>query len=173
MKLIKMLMLFLVAGLFMVSNASGQANAAINVLTLNSGLVNLGGTVYVQVAVGNTGPVSTINGGKLRAVITAPAISSVLANAQQTGLPPGWTITANTGTAITVCNSTDPIAPNVTRIILIKLQGNTIGGPSTVLGTINFPTGICTGPNGSLPGDNSVDNSYCRNNFMFWSNNNT
>jgi len=159
MKILKLLFLIF-AGSFVALQAAAQANANINILTLNSGQVTLGGTVDIQVTIGNTGPVSTINAGKIRAVITVPnSIVSVVANAQQTGIPAGWTITANTGTAMTVCNSTDPIPVNEQRIILVKIQGNVIGGPLTVLGTINFPTGLCTGPNGSLPGDNSADNS--------------
>ena len=159
MKILKLLLLIF-AGSFIASQAAAQANANINILTLNSGQVPLGGTGDIQVTIGNTGPVSTINAGKIRAVITVPnTIVTVVANAQQTGLPAGWTITANTGTAITVCNSSDPIPVNQQRIILVKIQGNNIGGPLTVLGTINFPTGLCTGPNGSLPGDNSADNS--------------
>ena len=88
-----------------VSSASGQANASINLLTLNSGQVNQGGVVDVQVTVGNTGPVSSIGVNKVRAQISIPiAIASALPNAGQTGLPAGWTILSNTGGVITVCN---------------------------------------------------------------------
>lgn len=160
MKLIKLMMLFLIT-LVGVSSASGQANAYINLLTQNGGQANLGGTVFVEITVGNTGPISPIGINKVRAAITVPiAIASVLPNAQQTGLPPGWTILTNTGSAITVCNGSDVIPVGAQRTILIKVQGNVLGGPSTVLGQLSFGpgTGVCTGP-GTLPGDNTVDNS--------------
>jgi Secretion system C-terminal sorting domain len=82
----------------------------------------------------------------------------VLPNAQQTGLPPGWTITVNTGSAITVCNGADPIAVGEARTVLIAVQGNTLGGPSTVTANLLFSSGTsCTAP-GSLPGDQTSDN---------------
>jgi Secretion system C-terminal sorting domain/SprB repeat/HYR domain len=159
MKLIKLLMLLLIST-FTIKGVSGQANAFINILTQNSGVVNLGGTGNIEVTVGNTGPVSSINANKVRAQISVPsAIVSVLPNVQQTGLPPGWTITVNTGSAITVCNGSDVIPVGQARTILIKIQGNTIGGPSTVNGNLLFSSGTsCTIP-GSLPGDNTADNS--------------
>jgi len=159
MKLLK-LFLVLCSGIVIASNAAGQANATLNILTLNAGLANQGGSVYVQVAVGNTGPVSTIPQGKLRAVITIPpALVSNFPTVQQDQLFPGWTVVTNTATTITICNSTSPIPANTTQVSLIKLQGNTIGGPTTIIGNLNFPTGICAGPNGSLSGDNAADNS--------------
>ncbi|MDZ4794933.1 MAG: hypothetical protein SGI83_11695, partial [Bacteroidota bacterium] len=159
MKLIKLLMLMLVCAIT-VSSASGQANASINLLTLNSGQVNQGGVVDVQVTVGNTGPVSSIGVNKVRAQISIPiAIASALPNAGQTGLPAGWTILSNTGGVITVCNGTDVIPVGQQRQIFIKIQGNTVGGPSTVAGQLGFGPGtaVCTGL-GTLSGDLPADN---------------
>jgi Secretion system C-terminal sorting domain len=161
MKLFKILMLFVV-GALLASAASGQANAFINVLTQNSGQVNLGGTVFIQVDVGATtgsgGEPGPIPVHKVRAQISVPsAICMILPNAQQTGLPAGWTITSNLGTAITVCNNTDVIPVGEVRKILIAVQGTAIGGPSTVGGNLLFSGATCTSP-GSLPGDNTADN---------------
>ncbi|HET6996244.1 MAG TPA: hypothetical protein VFI06_14725, partial [Chitinophagaceae bacterium] len=107
MKLIRWLM-FCLVGAFFVNGASGQGNAFINVLTQNGGQVNQGGTVNIEVTVGATlgsgGQTTGVLGGKLRAVINTSSIASPLPNAQQTGLPPGWTIVTNTATAITICN---------------------------------------------------------------------
>lgn len=159
MKLIKLLMIFLVCA-FAVSSVSGQSNAYISVLTQNSGLVNQGGTVFIEVTVGNTGPMTPIGVNKVRAQLSLPsAICTALPNVQQTGLPPGWTITVNTGGVITVCNGSDVIAVGAARTILIKVQGNNLGGPSTVTGNLLFSSGTsCTTP-GTLPGDNTADNS--------------
>lgn len=160
MKTFKLLILFC-TGIFCTSTIFAQANAFINVLTQNSGLVNLGGTVDIEVTVGNTGPVSSIGINKVRAQISVPsAIVSVLPNAQQAGLPAGWTILSNSGSVITVCNGSDIIPVGEQRTILVKVQGNALGGPSTILGQLTFGpgTGVCTGP-GTLPGDNTSDNS--------------
>src|SRR5262249_3186985 len=86
-------------------------------------------------------------------------IASALPTAQQTGLPAGWTITVNTGGTITVCNGTDAIPAGAQRQIFIKVQGNAVGGPSTVNGSLVFSNGSsCTTP-GSLAGDNIADNT--------------
>jgi hypothetical protein len=154
-------MMFLLVGSFALGTASGQANAFINILTQNSGQVALGGTVFIQVDIGNTGPTSSIGVNKVRAQISVPsAIVTVVASGSQTGLPPGWIITSNTGSAITVCNGTDVIAVGTQRTILIAVQGTALGGPSTVAGVLSFGpgTGVCTGP-GSLAGDNTADNT--------------
>ncbi len=160
MKLSNLITLFL-AGVLTITNTYGQANASLNILTLNSGGVSLGGTVDIQVTVGNTGPVSSIGVNKVRAQISIPiAIASALSNVQQTGLPAGWTILSNTGGVITVCNGSDVIPVGAQRQVLIKVQGNTIGGPSTVAGALSFGpgTGVCTGL-GSLAGDITADNT--------------
>jgi Secretion system C-terminal sorting domain len=162
MKLSALLLIIpVLAATLITTNVSGQANASINILTQNSGQVNIGGTVFVQVDIGNTGPASNIGVNKVRAQISIPiAIAHPLPNAQQTGLPPGWIITANTGSAITVCNGTDIIAVNEVRTVLIAVQGDAIGGPSTLTGVLSFGpgTGVCTGP-GSLSGDITADNT--------------
>src|ERR1051326_8610078 len=160
MKLIRLLLLFMV-GSFAGFNAAGQANASINILTQNSGQVSVGGTVFIQVDVGNTGPTSNIGVNKVRAQISIPiAIAHALPTAQQTGLPPGWTVVTNTGGGITVCNGSDVIPVNGVRTVLIAVQGDALGGPSTVTGVLSFGpgTGVCTGP-GSLPGDITADNT--------------
>ncbi|CAN5871877.1 hypothetical protein BH11BAC4_BH11BAC4_04600 [soil metagenome] len=157
MKLIKLIALLFIGSLI-VTNVAAQANAYVNILTQNSGLVNLGATVFIEVTVGNTGPVSPIGANKVRAQLSVPA---AIAGIPLTGhiLPAGWTITVNTGSAITVCNGSDIIAAGTARTILINVQGNAIGGPSTVNANLLFSSGIsCTTP-GSLPGDNTADNS--------------
>ncbi len=161
MKLFKLTVL-LFAGLLAFSGAAAQANAFINILTQNSGQVTQGGVVNIEVTVGNTGPVSPINQFKVRAQISVPiAICNLLPAVQQTGLPPGWTVSAYVGggSSITVCNGTDVIPVGTARTILIKVQGNVIGGPSTVTGNLLFSNGVsCTVP-GTLAGDNTADNS--------------
>lgn len=161
MKIFKLTVLFFV-GVFIFSTAAAQSNAFINVLTQNSGQVAVGGIVNIEVTVGNTGPVSPIGQFKVRAQISVPiAICNVLPAVQQTGLPPGWTVSAYVGggSSITVCNGTDVIPVGVARTILIAVQGNVIGGPSTVTGNLLFSNGTsCTIP-GTLAGDNTADNS--------------
>ncbi len=165
MKLIKSTILLLVC-VFTVLNTIGQANASLNILTLNSGQVIQGQTVDIQVTIGATagtgGQQGPIGVNKVRAQISTPvSLVSLLPIVQQTGLPPGWTITVlNTVTgSITICNGTDIIPINQQRVILIKVQGNNVGGPSTINGNLLFSNGIACGSTGTLAGDNTADNS--------------
>ena len=161
MKLLKLTVLLFV-GLLAFSGAFAQANASINILTQNSGQVLQGGIVNIEVTIGNTGPVSPIGQFKVRAQISVPiAICNILPAVQQTGLPPGWTVSAYVGggSAITVCNGTDVIPVNAARTILIAVQGNVIGGPSTVTGNLLFSNGVVCSTPGTLAGDNTADNS--------------
>ncbi len=165
MKLIKSTILLLVC-VFTVLNTIGQANASLNILTLNSGQVIQGQTVDIQVTIGATagtgGQQGPIGVNKVRAQISTPvSLVSLLPIVQQTGLPPGWTITVlNTVTgSITICNGTDIIPVNQQRVILIKVQGNNVGGPSTINGNLLFSNGIACGSTGTLAGDNTADNS--------------
>jgi hypothetical protein len=159
MKLFKILIL-LSAVIVIHTTVSAQANAYINILTQNSGLVNLGGTVNIQIEVGNTGP-NSIAASKIKTALTVPvALVSILPNAQQTGLPPGWTILSNTaGGVITLCNGTDVIPANQQRTILIKVQGNNLGGPSTLIGQLSFSGGTNCGSPGSLSGNSTADDN--------------
>ncbi|MEI7735421.1 MAG: T9SS type A sorting domain-containing protein [Ferruginibacter sp.] len=154
------LIIFLFANLLAISGSYGQANAYIQVLTLNSGNVDLNGVGDIQVTVGNTGPASNIVANNLRTQVSVPsAIVSILPNALQTGIPAGWVITSNNGTTIQLCNGSDVIAPGTQRNILIKIQGNAVGGPSTVSGVLSFRSGTnCTAP-GSLAGNNTADDN--------------
>jgi len=158
MRSIKLLGLLIVVLLATVK-ASGQANAYLNILTLNGGQVVVGGSVDIQVSVGNSGP-NAIQAFKVRAQISVPgAIVTVLPNAQQTGLPTGWTVQSNTGSSIIICNGADVIPAGVQRQIFIKIQGIAIGGPSTINGTLLFSNGTNCNITGSLAGDNTSDNT--------------
>lgn len=158
MKFIKS-MLILCIGIIAAYSASAQANAYINVLTLNSGQISQNGFGYVQVDVGNSGPNSNIGANKVRAQISIPSIATTL-NVVQDSLPAGWVVVSNPGSAITICNGSDIITPNTVRRVKIKVKGVTVGGPSSVVGVLSFGpgTGVCTGP-GSLPGDITTDNT--------------
>jgi hypothetical protein len=157
MKKFKFLKFFFVAIFFLQSNGYGQANPSIAVVPLNSGLVSLGATLDLEITVGNTG-VSNIPAIKLRPVITVPAIVNILPNIQQTGLPPGWSIVTNTGSQIRICNGADVIGGSSSRTIFIKVQGVSIGGPTTFSGQINFANGVnCANAGTSVSGNNTAD----------------
>ncbi|MBL7753421.1 MAG: T9SS type A sorting domain-containing protein [Chitinophagaceae bacterium] len=137
----------------------GQANPFINVLPSNSGVVPTGGIIDIIVTIGNTGPVSTVPQAKLRPIIQVPPSVTFLPNAQQTGLPVGWTILSNTGSQLRVCNSTDPIPVNTSRTITLKVQGVTVTGPQTFSGNINFGNGTTCAAGPTVAGDVITDNS--------------
>ncbi len=140
-------------------NVFGQANPFINVLPSNSGIVLVGSTIDIVVTIGNTGPISAVPQAKLRPVIQVPASVTFMLNAQQTGVPAGWTIIQNTGSQIRLCNSTDPIPVNTSRIIVLKAQAVTVAPPQSLSGNINFGNGTNCGAGAQVTGDNTTDNS--------------
>jgi hypothetical protein len=153
------IILFTLATSFITLNVFAQANPFINVLPSNSGLVSVGATIDIIVTVGNTGPVSTIAQAKLRPIIQVPASVVFLGNAQQLGLPTGWTILSNTGTQLRICNSSDPIPVNTSRIIILKAQGVTVTPAQTFSGNINFGNGTTCAAGTTVAGDLTTDNS--------------
>lgn len=159
MKKIKLIMLCCIGTLCIASKSFGQANPFINVLPSNSGVVTVGSTIDIVVTIGNTGPVSTIAQAKLRPIIQVPASVAFLPNAQQTGLPTGWTILSNTGTQLRLCNSTGPIPVNTIRTITLKAQGVTVAPAQTFSGNINFGNGTTCAAGTSVAGDLTTDNS--------------
>ena len=159
MKQLKLIMLFCIGALFIASKSFGQANPFINVLPSNSGIVAVGGTIDIEVTIGNTGPVSAVPQAKLRPIIQVPSSVTFLPNASQVGLPAGWTILTNTGSQIRLCNSTDPIPVNTSRIIILKAQGVTVSPPQTFSANINFGNGTTCATGTSVAGDLITDNS--------------
>lgn len=154
MKLIK-LMVLLFLGAFAVTGASAQANATLNMLTLNSGDIILNGSGSLQATVGNTGPSTTIPNGRINLQITVPPSISIAAT--QSGLPAGWTVTNNNGTVINICNSAVTIPVNTSANLIIALQGGAALTSGVISGQISFRTN-CTGP-GSLSGNNTADDA--------------
>lgn len=155
MKLFKLFML-LFAGAFLTTEVAAQANASLNMLTLNSGDVIInGGSGTLQATVGNTGPTSTIPAGRINVTITAPTSISIAAT--QSGLPAGWTVVSNNGTFIVLCNSATTIPVNTQTNLLIALQGGTALASGVISGQMSFKTN-CTAP-GSLSGNNTADDA--------------
>lgn len=152
MKLIKLIVL-LFLGAFAVTGASAQANATLNMLTLNSGDIISNGSGTLQATVGNTGPSTTIPNGRINLQITVPPTITIAAT--QSGLPAGWTVTNNNGTVINICNSSVTIPVNTSANLLIALQGGATLTSGVISGQISFRTN-CTGP-GSLSGNNTAD----------------
>lgn len=151
------LILPVLAGGFTFMSASSQ-NVLINILTQNSGIVKKGKTVFLEVTVNNTDPDAYIGIYKIKVQISVP---SAIASIPATGhvLPTGWTITSNNGSTINLSNGKNMIASNDSRTILIAVQGNKIGGPSTIAGQLSFSNGEAPGTTpGVLAGDNPADN---------------
>lgn len=143
--------------LFMV--AVKAQNVSINILTRNSGQVPAGSTVALEVTICNTDAAVSVPNYKLRPRISVPSIVSIPATGHT--LPSGWNITANTGSQITLTNGTDQVPAGECRTILILLQGNTIGGPTTVNSNLLFSNGVAPGTvtGTATPGDSPSDNT--------------
>lgn len=159
MKNLKLIMLCCIGALFIIGKSFGQANPFINVLPSNSGIVSVGATIDIMVTIGNSGPIATIPQAKLRPIIQVPPSVTFLPNAQQVGLPAGWTILSNTGSQLRICNSSDPIPVSTSRTIILKAQGVTVTPPQTFSGNINFGNGTTCGAGTSVAGDLPTDNS--------------
>jgi hypothetical protein len=151
--------LFVAFCCFHFSDAIAQ-NVSINILTLNSGLVAVGSTVFVQIDITNTDGTLSVPAYKIRPFLSTPiALVSIPASGHT--LPSGWTITSNTNGVIRFSNGADVIPPNTSRTLLIALKGTILGGPSTVSGSLLFSNGISPGTTSgpALSGDNTADNT--------------
>jgi hypothetical protein len=149
----------LVLSTLLISEAVVSQNVLINILTQNSGVVKKGGVVFLEVTINNTDATAYIGVYKVRAKINVPS-SIVSVAAKGHILPTGWTITENDGNTITLSNGKDMIAANDARTILIALNGDKPGGPSTISGQLLFSDGTAPGTapgtiKGDLPGDNT------------------
>jgi Secretion system C-terminal sorting domain len=154
MKLIKLLTLFFATTCTYICTAQ---NVSINIQTENTGLVDLGGTVFLLVEVRNTDASGTVVQNKVRPQISVPAaISSISLTAADHILPSGWTITSNSGSVIRITNTTDPIPANTTRTIRLLLRGNVIGGPSQIIANLTF---VGAAPAGDIGADNTSSSS--------------
>jgi hypothetical protein len=135
-------------------------NVLLNILTRNSGLVNSGGTVNLEITVCNTDATDSVPVYKLKPQISVPA---AIASIPTTGhsLPPGWTIANNDGSTIRISNGTDMIPPHECRTVLLAIRGKAVGGPSTISGNMQFSNGMAPGsmPGGATKGDNPADNT--------------
>ena len=157
MKLFKLILLGLTVS-FSVMSATSQ-NALINVLTQNSGIVNKGKTVFLEVTVNNTDAYLFIGIYKIKVQISVPPAIASIATKDHI-LPTGWKIISNDGSVITLSNGKDIIAENDARTLLIAINGTKIGGPLTILGQLSFSNGEEPGTApGTLKGDNPADNS--------------
>jgi hypothetical protein len=158
MKLFKLFLLL--TGSFLSAAAFSQ-NVQLNILTRNSGMVSVQGTIFLEVTVCNTDSRGTaVPAYKLRPQLSFP---SEIVSIPDTGhiLPPGWAIIHKSGGVVRLSNGTDQIPASECRTILIAIKGNVVGGPSSILGTINFSNGIEPGSVSGSPilGDYPADNS--------------
>lgn len=158
MKAIK-LTLLLFAGSF-ISVCANSQNTMINILTQNSGVVNKGATVFVEVSICNTDAIDSVAAYKLRPQISIPvSIASIPTSGHV--LPAGWTIISNENGTIRLSNGTDIIPTHTCRTILIAIKGEGVGGPSTISGNLLFSNGNAPGstPGAATTRDNPADNS--------------
>lgn len=158
MKPFKLFFLLVVAFL---SNTAFSQNVQLNILTRDTGIVRINGTIFIEVTVCNTDSKHTaVPAFKLRPQISVPA---GLVSIPDTGhiLPKGWIITNNTGSVIRISNGTDEISRIECRTILIAVRGIAVGGPSSIIGNMNFSNGIAPGSESGGPttGDFPADNS--------------
>ncbi len=148
MKIFKLLILLFVS-VFVFVGVSAQ-DPSLNIVLGSSGVVNVGGTIFLQIDVTNNSASGTIVANKVRPQISVPANISFIPVSGH-NLPAGWTITSNNGSVIRITNTTDPIPAGTTRTAFIAVEGTADGGGS-ILGNLTF--------NGPAPsGDNTANNT--------------
>lgn len=142
------------------SKSAASQDVLMNILTQQSGIININGTVFLEITVCNKSSTTAIPVYKLRPQVSFPAN---LVNIPDSGhvLPPGWSITSNKGAVIMLTNGTDELAIHECRTILIAAKGKSPGGPSTISGTLTFSNGLAPGTTAGAAtvGDNPADNT--------------
>jgi hypothetical protein len=105
------------------------------------------GTTAILVTICNEdGGTTVLPSYKIRPLISVPsAIAQFAPDAQQTGLPAGWTILTNTGSSIRISNGTDQLPAAECRDIVLYVIPVAQGGPSGVTATIAFANGVAPG----------------------------
>jgi len=158
MKFFKLFTLVFVS-VFISATAVSQ-NLSLNVLTQNSGVININGTVFLEVTICNTNSSIAVPAYKLKPQISFPF---QLVSIPDTGhiLPAGWAIIFNKDGVVRLSNGDDEFLPNQCRSLLIAVKGKETGGPSTISATLNLSNGIAPGTasGGPTKGDNPADNS--------------
>jgi hypothetical protein len=156
MKLFKLIILFLASN-YIVSTTFAQANPGIAVAPSNGGIVSVGATIDLTITIGNSlgGSIAV---SKLRPIIQVPPSVKFLPEVQQLpGLPAGWTILSITATQLRLCNSSDVIGGNETRVITLKVEGVTVAPATTFTGQIAFGNGTTCAAGASVAGNNTAD----------------
>lgn len=157
MKSFKLILLVIISSCF--TKIAASQDVLMNIITQNSGIINIDGIVFLEITVCNKSSTTSIPVYKLRPQISFPA---EIVSIPDTGhiLPPGWTITFSKDAVIRLSNGNDEIPLHACRTILIAAKGKAVGGPSTISGTLTFSNGIAPGTvaGASTSGDNPADN---------------
>jgi hypothetical protein len=157
MKTIGYLLLITVATFFQIK--SFAQNISVNALTLNSGIVKKGETVFYDVQINNTDHEQMTGVYKIKVQVSIADSANLKIKASGHALPTGWKIIFNTGTVITFSNCKDIIAPNDARKLLIALEGKNTGGPVIISSQLSFANGVEPGIEpGILNRDKPADN---------------
>ncbi|CAN5871931.1 hypothetical protein BH11BAC4_BH11BAC4_04610 [soil metagenome] len=153
-------LLLIVMSVVCVSKNATAQDVMLNILTQNSGRVNINEQVFLEITVCNTNATVTVPVYKLKPQISFP---SAIVSIPHSGhvLPAGWALTFNEGAVIKLSNGTDQVPPGQCRTILILMKGKASGGPSTISANLNFSNGVAPGTlsGSATPGDNPADNA--------------
>jgi hypothetical protein len=150
MKLLKFLIL-LFLGSFTIKNSMAQ-DIALNIATPNSGNVNVGATILLQVDVSNVDASVTLPANRARVQITVPSGGVCTIAATGHTLAPGWTIETQTSTSIRIRSTTSAIAPSTTQTSYIAITGGSVGSV-IAQGQLSFPLGAPTSPPNNTAND--------------------
>ncbi len=153
----------------LVSAAAMAQDVDMNIITqengVNDGNWTIGSTTctVLMTVCNNDAGASMVPFYKLRPLLSVPStIAQIAPNAQQTGLPPGWTIISNDGVSIRLSNGTDTwSSSDECRNIVIAIIPIAQGGPGTFTATMAFGNGLAPG---NTPGPQTVGNDPANDN---------
>lgn len=156
MKKLKLFIISLLVNFIAINVLAQNAQPYIGILASGTGTVGVGCTLDLLITVGNTGS-TTIPFAKLRPNIIVPASVTFLPNAQQTGLPSGFTILSNTGAQLRFCNTSATVSGTQNITFALKVQGVTVAPFTACIAQIFFGNGTTCAAGTSVGGNNTAD----------------
>ncbi|MBE9465206.1 T9SS type A sorting domain-containing protein [Dyadobacter sp. UP-52] len=129
---------FLILSVVTLVNKVQAQDVSINLLA-NPGSITKGTQGIIQVTVCNNAPNNVfVPIDILRPLISLTGASVTILGINTQTSTAGWTIVSNTGTAITLANTTATFGPSDCSVLNLIVSGDEVGGPWTVTGSLGF-----------------------------------
>ncbi len=137
-----------------IKSATAQ-NVYISMQADNSGKVVVGNSFFLRIVIGNGSSTVTLPVYRIRPLFLLPNYLSLAVDGHV--LPQGWSILSTDGATFRLSNGTGTIPPNTQREILMRVNGNTLGGPSLLTGNMQFANGTAPGNTPGPPTSGNIN----------------